>query len=107
MISVGIAISKRISIKDLKIYGHLIADSIFFIKFVRLCPKHTGVLFDNQRSPSVSIDFFFFFFFFFLVFGFWFLFFVVVVFFLLSPHLCSIIGFIYDLFVARNDSWMS
>ena len=27
--------------------------------------------------------------------------------FLLSPHLCFIIGFIYDLSVARNDSWMS
>ena len=27
--------------------------------------------------------------------------------FLLSPHLCFIIGFICDLFVARNDSWMS
>ena len=26
---------------------------------------------------------------------------------LLSPHLCFIIGFICDLFVARNDSWMS
>ena len=25
--------------------------------------------------------------------------------FLLSPHLCFIIGFICDLFVARNDSW--
>ena len=27
--------------------------------------------------------------------------------FLLSPHLCFIIGFVCDLFVARNDSWMS
>ena len=27
--------------------------------------------------------------------------------FLLSPHLCFIIGFICDLFVARNDSWTS
>ena len=27
--------------------------------------------------------------------------------FLLSPHLCFIIGFIYDLSVARNDPWMS
>ena len=27
--------------------------------------------------------------------------------FLFSPHLCFIIGFICDLFVARNCSWMS
>ena len=27
--------------------------------------------------------------------------------FLLSPHLCIIKGFICDLLVARNDSWMS
>ena len=27
--------------------------------------------------------------------------------FLLSPHICFIIGFILDVFVARNDSWMS
>ena len=27
--------------------------------------------------------------------------------FLLSPHLCFIIGFVCDSFVARNDSWMS
>ena len=26
--------------------------------------------------------------------------------FLLSPHFCVIIGFICDLYVARNDSWM-
>ena len=26
---------------------------------------------------------------------------------LLSPHLCLIIGFICDLFVARIDAWMS